>query len=100
MKKVTVMSILSKTFTTVSLCAVMATAGFISGAKASDSGALKDGRIAYVIGDAHFSVYQTPDGKKECPQGLNPHGPREIFKALWPNGGTMEETILKRQAAN
>lgn len=94
------MSMMSKTFTTVSLCAVMAAAGFASTAGASDTGPLKNGRIGYAVADSHFAVYQTPDGKQECPQGLNPHGPREIFKALWPNGGTMEETILIRQAAN
>jgi hypothetical protein len=92
------MSILSKTLATVSVVAVMAAGGFT--AQASDAGMLKNGRIGYVIADAHFAVHQTPDGAKECPQGLNPNGPREIFKQLWPTGGTMEETILKRQAAN
>src|SRR5215213_782992 len=82
-KKATVMSILSKT--TASLCAVMAAAGFVSAAQASDTSPIKDGRIGYVIADAHFAVYQTPDGAKECPQGLNAYGPREIFKVLWPN---------------
>lgn len=94
------MSILSKAFTSASLCAVMAAAGLVSTANASDTVQLKNGRIAYVIADAHFAVYQTPDGKAECPQGLNPNGPREIFKALYPNGGKMEDTILVRQAAN
>jgi hypothetical protein len=92
------MSFISKTFATASLCAAMAAAGVA--AKADEAAPLKDGRIGYAVADAHFAVYQTPDGKQECPQGLNPHGPREIFKVLWPKGGTMEETILLRQRAN
>jgi hypothetical protein len=96
-EKVTIMSIFSKTLGAVSLCAVIAAGGV---AMASDTAPLKDGRIGYAIADSHFSVYQTPDGKKECPQGLNPNGPREIFKSLWPNGGTMEGTVLLRQRAN
>lgn len=97
MEKATIMSILSKSLSTASLCAMMAAAG---AASAVETAPLKDGSIGYVVADAHFSVFQTPDGKKECPQGLNPNGPREIFKVLYPNGGSMEETILMRQRAN
>jgi hypothetical protein len=93
------MSILSKTFTAASLCAGFA-AGLGSAAAASDRAPLADGRIGYAVADAHFAVYQTADGKKECPQGLNPDGPREIFKQLWPNGGKMENTILVREGLN
>lgn len=93
------MSIPSRSFIATSLFAATLAAGFALPARADDS-PLRDGRIGYAVGDAHFAVYQTPDGKMECPQGLNPHGPREIFKTLWPNGGTMEDTILMRQAAN
>ncbi len=91
------MSILSKTLTAASLCAGFA-AGFGT-AQAGDA-PLIDGRIGYAVAEAHFSVYQTADGKQECPQGINPHGPREIFKVLWPNGGKMEDTILVREGLN
>ena len=94
------MNIISKTFTSTSLIALVAAMGLAGGAGAVETGPLKDGRIGYVVADAHFSVYQTADGKAECPQGLNPHGPREIFKALWPNGGKMEDTILAREGLN
>jgi hypothetical protein len=90
------MRTLSKTVLMSSLCVAV----IAGGASASDQGTLRDGRIGYVIADAHFAVHQTPDGKKECPQGLQPHGPREIFKSLWPNGGSMQDTVLLRQRAN
>ena len=76
-----------------SLCAALA-AGFSAGASADDASPIKNGRIGYVQAAIHWAVYQTGDGKAECPQGLNPNGPREIFKQLWPNGGKMEDTIL------
>ena len=98
------MSILSRNFCAASLCVALtamgAAAGFGSAAKADDTSPIKDRRIGFVESAIHFAVYQTPDGKQECPQGLNPMGPREIFKALWPNGGTMEGTILAREGLN
>lgn len=42
-----------------------------------------DGRIGYVMTDLFWAVYQTPDGREECPKGYN-DGPREQFKALFP----------------
>ncbi len=57
-----------------------------------------DGKIAYLTTDFHWSVYQTPDGKAECPNGLNDYGPREVFAELFPNGGTEVETHLAREA--
>ena len=95
------MTIFSKTFWLASLCAASALSGFGPATQAADESAtLRDGRIGFVESAIHWAVYQTPDGKKECPQGLNPMGPREIFKSLWPNGGTMEATILAREEAN
>ena len=87
------MGTFSKTVFAATLCASFA-------AQAEGPSPLKDGRIGYAVADAHFSVYQTADGKQECPQGLNPMGPREIFKQLWPNGGKMEDTILVREGLN
>ena len=44
--------------------------------------ALKDRAIGYVLINKAYATWQTPDGKKECPQGFN-HGPREQFKELF-----------------
>ena len=41
------------------------------------------GRIGYVMTDLFWAVYQTPDGREECPQGFN-DGPREEFAVLFP----------------
>ncbi len=94
------MSILSKIFGAASVCAALGAASFSPVAKADEASPLRDGRIGFVVAVAHWSVYQTPDGKKECPQGINGNGPREIFKTLYPDGGTMEETMLVRQGLN
>ena len=56
--------------------------------------------IGYVLTNKSWAVYQTPDGKTECPAGLN-DGPREQFKALYPDDGkqrTLLETHLAREA--
>ncbi len=43
------------------------------------------GTVGYVLTDLFWSVYQTPAGKEECPQGFN-DGPREQYARLFPNG--------------
>lgn len=56
-------------------------------------------RIAYALTDYAWEVYQTPDGKAECPNGFN-DGPREQFAALFPENGakrTLVETQLLRE---
>lgn len=60
---------------------------------------LRDRTIAYALTGGHWAIHQTPDGKAECPQGVNPIGPRESFKALFPNLGPVGETQLAREAA-
>jgi hypothetical protein len=68
-------------------------------ANADDNNAvLKDRRIAYVTTALHWAHYQTKNLNADCPQGLNGYGPRETFKALYPNGGTVEGTQLAREA--
>lgn len=91
------MRIFSKTTVAAALGMALAATG---SARAEGPAPLQDGRIGYAVADAHFSVYQTADGKQECPQGLNPMGPREIFKQLWPNGGRMEDTVMVREGLN
>ena len=57
-----------------------------------------NGTIGYVMTDLFWSVYQTPDGKAECPNGYN-DGPREQFEVLFPEheNMTVEETQLKQE---
>jgi hypothetical protein len=57
------------------------------------------GTIAYVLTDLHWAVYQSADGKTECPDGYN-EGNREHFKKLFPENGqtrTLLETQLRRE---
>jgi len=56
------------------------------------------GRIGYVMTDLFWAVYQTPDGREECPQGFN-DGPREEFAVLFPDheSMTVEETQLRQE---
>jgi len=67
-------------------------------AETPDIVGLKNGTIGFVLTSARWSLHQTPDGKQECPEGFN-DGPREQFKALYPNGGTVEGTQLERESA-
>lgn len=55
---------------------------------------LKNGTIAYVLTDRYWAVYETKDGKAECPQGMN-DGPREQFKKLFPEG--KKRTVVEAQ---
>jgi hypothetical protein len=65
---------------------------------AGDGTAPPDGRIAYVATDMSWSVYQTADGKAECPGGFNEYGPREVFAKLYPKGGAEADTRLVRES--
>jgi len=67
-------------------------------AETPDIVGLKNGTIGFVLTSARWGIHQTPDGKQECPEGFN-DGPREQFKALYPNGGTVEGTQLERESA-
>src|SRR5579862_3284268 len=56
--------------------------------------------IGYVLTNKYWAVYATPDGKTECPDGLN-DGPREQFTKLFPGDGktrTLAQTQLAREA--
>ncbi len=60
---------------------------------------LKDRKIGYALTDARWAIRQTENGKTECPDGFN-EGPRAQFRALFPDGGTVEETRLARESAS
>ena len=64
----------------------------------ADDGRLRDGAIAYVMTDLFWSVYQTADGRQECPRGFN-DGPREQFEQLFPAHEflSVEETQLRQE---
>lgn len=60
---------------------------------------LRDGTIGYVMTERVWAVYETKDGKEECPQGFN-DGNREEFKKIFPEDGkqrSVVDTQLKRE---
>lgn len=73
----------------------------------ASAGAVEDfvpenGTIGYIVTDFYWSVYLTENNKEECADGLNPWGPREQFKVLYPDDGkkrTAEETHLAFEIA-
>ena len=78
------------------LCALVMGAAAVQASEGESP--IKDRRIGYVTTQLHWTVYQTADGKAECPRGTSPNGPREVFKALFPNLGPVEKTQLAREA--
>src|SRR5262249_34966005 len=61
--------------------------------------ALKDGTIAFALTGLRWATYLKSDTPVECPDGVN-EGPREQFKALYPDDGTprtVVDTQLKRE---
>lgn len=78
------------------LSAVVAVLAFAPAVLADE--ALQDGKIGYVLTNKNWATYQTPDGKAECPNGLN-DGPREQFDKLYPRDQkhTVAGTWLERE---
>lgn len=82
-----------------SCCAAMA--AVMAGARpatASQDIGMPNGTIAYAMVSLYWGIHQTPDGKQECPQGLNILGPREQFKVMFPDNGherNLADTQLK-----
>ena len=65
---------------------------------AGDGTAPPSGTIAYVTSEITWAIYQTADGKAECPDGFGKYGPREVFARLYPKGGTEVDTRLVRES--
>ena len=63
-------------------------------AAAGAAAAPKDRTIGYVMTSLYWSIYQSPDGKKECPKGFN-DGPREQYAVLFPDG--KKRTVVDMQ---
>ena len=61
---------------------------------ATVAGPPKDQRIGYVMSYLYWAIYQTPNGKQECPKGYN-DGPREQYAALFP--GTKQRALVDAQ---
>jgi hypothetical protein len=57
---------------------------------------LRDRTIGYVLTNRKWSVTQTPDGKLECPNGLN-DGNREQFTILYPTDGPKKHLLTESQ---
>src|SRR5690606_31594025 len=55
----------------------------------------RNGTIGYVLTDLIWSVYETPGGKTECPEGLNELGPREQFEVRYPKN--KKRTVVDTQ---
>ncbi len=55
--------------------------------------------IGYVMTSEYKAIWDSPDGKLECPQGVN-NGPREEFKILYPEleKFTILESQLERES--
>jgi hypothetical protein len=62
-------------------------------AGAAESFVPENGTIGYIATDFHWAVYLTENHKEECADGLNPWGPREQFKALYPDDGTKRTAV-------
>lgn len=69
-----------------------------TGAALADDTAPPGRAIGYAFYDTQFSVTETDDAKRECPEGLTELGPREQFKILFPDDGT-KRTVVETQLA-
>jgi hypothetical protein len=79
------------------LAPVACAAMFTTGAAFAASDAPPPGhRIGYVLYEYEWALYQTPDGKAECPKGFN-DGPREQFKVLFPDQDKKKYTVVDTQ---
>ena len=83
------------------LCVLGVAFAFSAPAAAAETSTVRDGTIGYALKSLFWAVHQTPDGKAECPEGVNLFGPRETFKALFPQDKgqkwTIEESHLARE---
>ncbi len=86
-----------KTYLLASAAVLLSTSAFAS----SEGVVIYNRTIGYVMSDIHWAMYQTKDAKAECPNGFN-DGPREQFKALFPDDGkkrSVVDTQLARERA-
>lgn len=67
----------------------------VATAQAADS-PLRGKTIGYVLTTKNVAIWQSPDGKVECPQGIN-DGPREQFKTLYPADAGVKYKFVESQ---
>jgi hypothetical protein len=68
----------------------------------ADESPIRDGSIAYAVTGLRWATYLTPGAQVDCPDGVN-DGPRDQFKALYPNDGEtrkLADTQLRREIQN
>ncbi len=69
---------------------VVATTGVF--ANELEGSPIRNRSIGYVMSEKYLAVYQTPEGRDECPEGFN-IGPREQFSILFPSDGTKRNVV-------
>lgn len=79
----------------VAIAASLATTGAAQTVTKSEPG-VRDRTIGYVLVNRKWSVTQSPDGKLECPNGLN-DGNREQFAVLYPTDGPKKPLLTESQ---
>ena len=67
----------------------------VATAQAADS-PLRGHTIGFVLTAKNVAIWQSPDGKVECPDGIN-DGPREQFKTLYPAESGVHYKFLETQ---
>lgn len=70
-----------------------ATAANADSVPAPAANTLSSDTMGLAVTDVRWAVYQTEDGKAECPQGLNDSGAREQFDTLFPDQGTPRSLV-------
>ena len=78
--------------------ALLLAAPAVSAEEAREILGLRDGTIGFALNSTRWGIYETADGKQECPKGFN-MGPRDQFKVLYPEGGPVERTQLAYESA-
>jgi hypothetical protein len=90
-----------RTLLMVSAAVSMLSAGSAMAAGGADKAVPKGGTLGLALHWMHWSIYQTPEAKVECPTGMNV-GSREELLMQFPDKNkvyTYEETALNREAA-
>src|SRR4051794_18957901 len=79
------------------LAGITMTLAYVGNVRADDN-PVRDRTIGFVLVNRSFAIWESPDGKTECPQGYN-DGPREQFAKLYPEGSPRKfaETQLERE---
>jgi hypothetical protein len=84
----------------VALLAAFPLLSWAAPAYAQEAMAVRNHAIGYALSDMYWAMYQTENGKAECPNGLN-DGPREQFTAQFPASSTprsLMDTQLARES--